>query len=97
MRKFLIAAALLGMAAACATDPAAGRVDWACDGNAAFSVRFENDRAEVFAGGRTYSLPRAISASGARYADGAVEYWEHQGQANLNGAHGGPYANCRRS
>ena len=95
MKKLLLAAALFSLAA-CATDPSVGRTDWMCDGGAAFSVRFEGDRAEVFAGGQTYSLPSAVSASGARYSDGAVEYWEHQGEANLNGARGGPYANCRR-
>jgi membrane-bound inhibitor of C-type lysozyme len=36
------------------------------------------------------------AASGARYSDGAVEYWEHGGGATLNGARGGPYNNCRR-
>lgn len=95
MKKLLLAAALVSLAAACATDPAAGRTDWMCEGGAAFSVRFSSNRAEVFAGGQTYSLPSAVSASGARYSDGAVEFWEHQGQATLNGARGGPYANCR--
>jgi hypothetical protein len=26
-----------------------------------------------------------------------VEYWEHQGEATLNGARGGPYTHCRSS
>jgi len=95
MKTLLLAAALTSLAA-CATDPSVGRTDWRCDGGAAFSVRFENNRAQVFAGGQTYALPSVVSASGARYSDGAVEYWEHQGAANLNGARGGPYANCRR-
>lgn len=96
--RIVSAAILLLALAACSTPaPAGDRIDWRCDGGAAFSVRFVDERAEVFAGGRTYSLPAAPSASGARYADGAVEYWEHQGQARLSGAHGGPYSNCRRS
>jgi len=96
MKKLVLAAALVSLAACAASDPSLGRTDWRCDGGAAFSVRFANERAEVFAGGQTYSLPSAVSASGARFSDGAVEYWEHQGQATLNGARGGPYANCRR-
>jgi membrane-bound inhibitor of C-type lysozyme len=97
MKKLALAASLLALAA-CGTVAAPGgpRADWRCDGGAAFSVRFEANTAEVFAAGRTYSLPIAQSGSGARYSDGAVEYWEHQGQATLNGALGGPYANCRR-
>jgi membrane-bound inhibitor of C-type lysozyme len=30
-----------------------------------------------------------------RYTSGQVEYWEHGGEAILNGASGGPYNNCR--
>lgn len=98
MKKFLLAAALLSLAACAAGgDPATGRTDWRCDGGAAFSVRFEGARAEVFAGGQTYSLPQTESGSGIRYGDGAVEYREHQGEATLGGARGGPYNNCRRS
>jgi membrane-bound inhibitor of C-type lysozyme len=97
--KKLLALALLTALAACGTttQPSGPRSDWRCDGGAAFSVRFENERAEVFAAGQTYSLAASQSGSGARYSNGTVEYWEHQGQATLNGAHGGPYTNCRRS
>jgi membrane-bound inhibitor of C-type lysozyme len=55
-----------------------------------------NGDAEVFAGGRVYRLPGVQAASGLRYTDGNVEYWEHGDEAMLNGAHGGPYNNCRR-
>lgn len=95
MRKFLIFATL-ALLVSCATAPSGPRADWRCDGGAAFSVRFANDAAEVFAGGQVYNLPIAVSGSGARYSNGTVEYWEHQGRATLNGAHGGPYTNCRR-
>jgi len=98
MRKFALAAAVLALAA-CGTTPAhrgGPRTDWRCDGGAAFSIRFQGTSAEVFAGGQLYNLPAAQSGSGSRYSNGSVEYWEHQGQATLNGARGGPYANCRR-
>lgn len=96
MRKLWIGAALLSLAA-CASGamPSGDRTDWRCDGGAAFSVRFSGGNANVFAGGQTYSLPQAQSGSGIRYTNGAVEYREHQGQASLHGAHGGPYENCR--
>lgn len=86
--------------AACATPaPQSGdRIDWSCDRGAAFSLRYNaQGEAEVFAGGQLYRLPSATSGSGARYANGSVEYWEHQGRATLNGAAGGPYTNCRAS
>jgi membrane-bound inhibitor of C-type lysozyme len=96
MKKLLLAAAALSLSACAATNPSAGRTDWRCDGGAAFSVRFEGARAEVFAGGQIYTLPQSESGSGIRYSDGNVEYREHQGQATLAGARGGPYNNCRR-
>jgi membrane-bound inhibitor of C-type lysozyme len=95
--KTLIAAAALLSLAACASTAGGPRAEWRCDGGAAFSVRFEGDGANVFAGGQVYDLPQVQSASGTRYSNGAVEYWEHQGEATLGGAAGGPYTNCRRS
>lgn len=94
----LIFLAGLSLLAACATpgEPISGRMDWRCSGGAAFSARITSAGAEVFAGGQTYRLPRAEAASGARYANGSVEYWERGGTATLNGAAGGPYENCRR-
>src|SRR5262245_42067564 len=95
-------AALLALAAltACATGGGGGgpRMDWRCAGGAAFSARVHGGgRAEVFAAGQVYRLPHVQAASGARYSDGTVEYWEHGGEASLTGARGGPYTNCRRS
>lgn len=96
-KHVFIAAALVALSACATGGPSGPRTEWRCDGGAAFSVRFEGDEAHVFAGGQTYALPRVVSASGTRYSNGAVEYWEHQGEATLNGAAGGPYANCRAS
>jgi membrane-bound inhibitor of C-type lysozyme len=98
MKQFLLAAALLSLTACASTGGAIGnRMDWRCDGGAAFSARIKsNGNAEVFAGGQVYNLPHVAGASGARYSNGAVEYWERGGEAMLSGARGGPYANCRR-
>jgi membrane-bound inhibitor of C-type lysozyme len=98
MKKLLLAAALATALAACATasGPSGPRMDWRCDGGAAFSARISSSGAEVFAGGQVYNLPHVQGASGARYSNGAVEYWERGGEATLSGAHGGPYNNCRR-
>jgi membrane-bound inhibitor of C-type lysozyme len=101
MKKFA-ALAVLALLAACATSsggssPSGPRMDWRCDGGAAFSARISGTgTAEVFAGGRTYSLPHVAGASGAKYSNGSVEYWERGGGATLSGANGGPYENCRR-
>ena len=97
--KTLLALSALALLAACATGGGGGgpRMDWRCDGGAAFSARIKSGgTAEVFAGGQVYSLPHTQSGSGARYTNGTVEYWERGGEATLTGAHGGPYSNCRR-
>ena len=97
MKKLLLAAALAALAGcATSTGPAGPRMDWRCDGGAAFSARITSDGAAVFAGGQLYNLPHVQAGSGARYSNGSVEYWERGGEASLNGAHGGPYANCHR-
>jgi|CXWL01.1.fsa_nt_gi membrane-bound inhibitor of C-type lysozyme len=98
--KALLPLAALALLAACATTPVGAmgpRNDWSCQGGSAFSSRIkENGSAEVFAGGQVYTLPHVEAASGARYSNGNVEYWERGGSATLNGAQGGPYTNCRR-
>lgn len=42
-----------------------------------------------------YNKPAAISASGSRYTDEKVEFWEHQGEAMLNGIPGESYDGCK--
>jgi membrane-bound inhibitor of C-type lysozyme len=98
MKKILAGAALLVLAACGTTQSTGGpRVEWRCDGGAAFSMRLDaQGNASVFAGGQLYTLPGVVAGSGTRYTNGAVEYWEHGGEATLNGAQGGPYTNCRR-
>ena len=86
--------------AACATAQApagSGRMDWRCDSGRAFSVRINGSgEAEVFAGGQNFRLQHVAGASGARYSNGGVEYWERAGSATLTGAPGSPYNNCHR-
>ncbi|MBK6704837.1 MAG: MliC family protein [Caulobacteraceae bacterium] len=99
--KKLAALAALALLSACATTTPSGPsgpfMQWRCDGGAAFSARITGTgTAEVFAAGQTYSLPHVQAASGAKYSNGSVEYWEHGGEATLGGARGGPYNNCRR-
>lgn len=97
MKKIVSFAALLLIAACASTGTVGNRMDWRCGGGAAFSARIKSDGvAEVFAGGRLYNLPHVQAASGARYSNGSVEYWERAGEATLTGAQGGPYNNCRR-
>jgi membrane-bound inhibitor of C-type lysozyme len=98
MNRFLILASF-ALLAGCTTmgAGATAQIQWRCDGGAAFSMHLnEQGAAEVFAGGHTYTLPGVPAGSGTRYSDGAVEYWEHGNEAMLNGAAGGPYANCHR-
>ncbi|MBY0563956.1 MAG: MliC family protein [Hyphomonadaceae bacterium] len=97
MRTLISAIALLALSACATAGTVGNRMDWRCDGGAAFSTQIKTDgHAEVFAGGQVYALPHVAAASGARYAEGSVEYWERGGQATLTGARGGPYENCRR-
>ena len=97
MFKRIIAAAVVALGA-CATNdaPTGPSIAWRCDGGVSFSARnTANGNAEVLAGGQTYRLPGVRIGSGVRYFNGRVEYWEHGGEAMLNGANGGPYDNCR--
>jgi membrane-bound inhibitor of C-type lysozyme len=96
----IAAAALLAACGTSGTTSAFSRFprqDWRCDADRAFSVRFDNkQQAELFAAGRVLVLTAAVTGSGTRYRNGDVEYWEHQGQARLINAFGGPYNNCRQ-
>jgi len=69
-----------------------------CAGGKSFDVTYDEGFtvATVSLDGATYKLPAAISASGSRYFDGKVEFWEHQGEAMLSGFPGAPEAPCPR-
>jgi membrane-bound inhibitor of C-type lysozyme len=99
IKRFVVLAALLTLAG-CAThqvsDVTTGETwIWRCDRGVTFTSQQTSDgNVEVVAAGRTYRLPGVIAGSGVRYFDGQVEFWEHGGEAMLNGAAGGPYENC---
>lgn len=97
MLKHIIAAGIFALSACASADaPTGPSIAWRCDGGVSFSARnTTGGNAEVLAGGHTYHLPGVRAASGARYTNGQVEYWEHGGEAMLNGADGGPYENCK--
>ncbi len=77
----ILAATLLTLTSGCSGGgPQERRVEYEC-GESRLTVTFRGDTAEVSSGGRTFTLPIAISASGARFSDGANTYWEHQGKA----------------
>ena len=52
-------------------------------GGYAFTVRFEDESARLTLPDRTLVLPRAIAASGARYTDGVVTFWNKGDEALL--------------
>ena len=90
------ALALLACSPQAQTSQTDKTVTFACANGKSFTVTYdEGDKAAVVkAGAETYRLPVAVSGSGARYSDGKVEFWEHQGEAMLNGASDGPYESC---
>lgn len=70
---------------------------WTCPNGKSFTVAFDGGftAATVTTDKATYTLPAAISASGSRYTDGTVEFWEHQGESMLNGVPGETYEACK--
>jgi len=82
---------------ACAADRPANPVavsDFRCDNGASLRVAWWPDKAEVIYGTQRWTLPIAMSGSGARYADGVREVWDHQGVVRVtDGA--APPTSCR--
>ena len=92
-RDMVLMAALCLCAAACApVEPVRPAI--AASATAVFvsdtgqQVRAEyrnNDTVRLtFSDGQTKILPIAMSGSGARYADGRAQWWEHQGEATYS-------------
>lgn len=57
--------------------------DLRCDNGAALHIEWWSEKAEVALGTQRWSLPIAVSGSGARYSDGVREVWEHQGVVRI--------------
>jgi membrane-bound inhibitor of C-type lysozyme len=99
MRPLVVALAALALSG-CATTapqlPDGERFAYACAGSKAFAVAYDKGftYAVVTTDRARYQLPAAMAASGARYSDGRVEFWEKGPEAMLNGAAGGPYNEC---
>lgn len=53
-----------------------------------------DDRMRLRVNGQEYELPRQISASGARYGEGAVVFWNKGREALLQRLDGPSYARC---
>ena len=81
MRLMMTLLATAFLSIGCSSNETGGlRVEYQC-GETRFAVEFRGDTAVVTGEDGSFSLPIAISASGARYSDGTSTYWEHQGTA----------------
>ena len=72
---------------------------YACADAKTFHVGFDEGftYAVVTTGKATYKVPAVIAASGSRYTDEKVEFWEHHGEAMLNGVPGEAYSDCKQT
>jgi membrane-bound inhibitor of C-type lysozyme len=70
---------------------------YVCQGGKRFVAAYalSGEHVVVQAGGRSYRLPHAPSASGARFAGGGVDLFTQGVEARLDGAAGAPYRACR--
>ncbi len=58
-------------------------VAFRCTGDGNMTARFHKGEVRLFLPGRSVLLPAAVSASGARYAGAAGEFWDKGGQARV--------------
>jgi membrane-bound inhibitor of C-type lysozyme len=79
-----------------ALKPSGATYHYRCANGRAFKVRYDSDytRAFITLGKTQYSLPAVKAASGSRFVKGKVEFWEHHGEAMLNGVRGGDNHDC---
>jgi len=77
------------LTAACAPRPTANTDHWiashryVCDDGTRLTINWGREEAEAVFGNRRWRLRRAVSGSGARYADTDKEVWEHQGAVRV--------------
>jgi membrane-bound inhibitor of C-type lysozyme len=79
-------------------DTAARSAEFVCSEGTTISVSYvEEGSVRVTVGDREpIRLPQAVSASGARYADGENEIWEAKGETRVTLVDGTKLDNCRR-
>ncbi|MBE0530628.1 MAG: MliC family protein [Rhodospirillales bacterium] len=65
-----------------------------CDNGAVLRVVWGPEKADITYGEQRWTLPIAVSGSGARYTDGVREVWEHQGVVRVTDGASAP-ASCR--
>ena len=100
MKAFLACSCFVALLACSPQDkPAAADAEvftFACANGKTFSVTYDEGFtvATVKSDGQTYKLPAVIAASGSRYSDGKIEYWEHHGEALLHGTPAGELNSC---
>ena len=72
---------------------------YTCASGKTFHVGFDEGftNAVVKTDKATYQVPAVIAASGSRYADEKVEFWEHHGEAMLNGVPGETFTDCKQT
>lgn len=95
MLKTTFAIGLFFCAAGCMPAPAEYTAEFDCGGRAV-SIAGDSDEVRMTAGGKTYDLRRAVSASGARYEakdDPKTVYWNKGDEAMVTVA-GEDYPEC---
>jgi membrane-bound inhibitor of C-type lysozyme len=85
--RLLFSAVLLGVTAAGCDHPDTPTFEYLCADSRRLTVTYfkapDAGRATIEADDVTYELPHVVSASGARFSDGKVTWWEHGGEAEL--------------
>lgn len=104
MRTVLLSCLALGAIGCAPPEKPAAQVvgpeyTYTCAGAKAFHVGFDEGftYAVVKTDKATYQVPAVIAASGSRYSDEKVEFWEHHGEAMLNGVPGETFTDCKQT
>jgi len=86
--RLSFASLLTGIAVAGCDHPDSPTFEYLCSDSRHLTVTYFNaahpGHARVVAGDITYELPHVKAASGARFSDGKVTWWEHGGLAELS-------------
>jgi len=85
--RLVFTAILAGAASAGCDHPDNPTFEYACDDSRNATVTYYKVPApahvRVVIGEETFELPHVVSASGARFSDGKITWWEHGGEAEL--------------